>query len=57
MLGDVLFFVHAFPFLFNIVITWLWEERPGLCVSRAFVSLFCMFSENAFEIIFFIVLQ
>ena len=28
-------------FLFSIVISLLWKEGAGLCVSRAFVCLFC----------------
>ena len=36
----VCFRIVIFSVLFSIVITSLWEERAGLCASRAFVCLF-----------------
>ena len=43
MLGLVLtFFLVFLSVPFSIVITSLGKKRAGLCVSRAFVCLFCM---------------
>ena len=38
----VLLFVLVFFSPFSIAIPSLGEERDGLCVSRAFICLFCM---------------